>query len=109
MAAGIWLREPAVLRKHHRLDDRESLARTIGEICIGLLAAEPMEQLPRGIPEVEEGSSIGSPNAPASGADRQPLRWRIILGNRGQCRKQNEGNAEGGHARAVARGGRRGK
>jgi hypothetical protein len=45
---------PVHLRNGHGLDHRETFGRSIGKVLVGLLAIEPMEQLPRRVAKIEE-------------------------------------------------------
>lgn len=50
--------DPILLGQRHRLDHGKALPGPVGEIQIGFFAGEPVEQLPGGITEPEEGAAI---------------------------------------------------
>ena len=59
VAIGVRGSQTVELGQRHGLDHREPLGRPIGEVEVGLLAVEAVEQLPGGIAQVEERGIVG--------------------------------------------------
>ncbi len=69
IAVGVGIAEALRLGDHDRLDHRESLGGPIFEVRARIVAVQPVEQIPGGIPKVEERGSVGMREEAAIGAD----------------------------------------
>ena len=97
VAVGVRGVEAVELRERDRLDHRVALGGAIVEIALGLLAVQPVEQLPRRVAEPEEGLAVGGHEEAVVRADLQHGR----SGGRG-C---GEGQRRGDDRRAREPGG----
>ena len=105
MAVRIGVSEPIDFGERHPLDDVESAGGAVVEVAGRLLAIEPVEDLPGGIAQPEEGRPIGRHEKPLVVRDGQPRRVggdRVAGGQRTDAAEQRYQR----EARRAGRGGR---
>ena len=59
MAVGVGRADAVQFGQRYALDDVEAFGSAVAQVLVGLLAVEAVEQFPRRIAHVEEGSAVG--------------------------------------------------